>query len=180
LVRVTFLPLIRDLLASGPWVRTNELAMVSRPGQFTAFLLCFAWLASGCHSTPHVPSSRLAAVLIEGHSVSEVETATQAIFKDDSYELAKQKPGELVFEKEGSNMDTLVYGDWSQKKVWERVKSYVRLLEDQKQVLLDCDVFMVIDLGDPRFEEPHKLTSVHHKHYQKLLEAVKKRLNGKN
>lgn len=73
-------------------------------------------------------------------------------------------------------MDTLVYGDWSPKKVWVRVKVDAHMLISVEQVLLECDAFMVGEHGDLHFEEEHKLTSVHRGRFQELLDEVSKRL----
>jgi hypothetical protein len=134
-------------------------------------------LVSGCSSTPSTPSTRLASVIIKDHPITQIDAVTQSVFREHGFQVARQEPGEIVFEKEGSNMDTMVYGDWSEKKVWVRVKAFLRLMRPTNDVLLDCDAYMVIDLGSPHFEEPHKLTKVHRKRYQELLDEVSRRLN---
>ena len=73
-------------------------------------------------------------------------------------------------------MNTLVYGDWSKKKVWIRVKVFLRELQPSMEVLLECDAYMVSEHGDKRFEEEHKLTSLHRGRYQDLLNEVSKKL----
>ena len=140
-------------------------------------LLPFALLVwAGCRSHPDTPSTRLASVLITNHPVVEVEAATEAVFTDHGYQKIPSKTGQLVFEKEGTGMNTLVYGDWSSKKVWVRVKLYTHYLSSVQQVLLDCDAFMVAEHGDQHFEEEHKLTTVHRARFQDLLDEVSKRL----
>ena len=148
-----------------------------RHARVSLFGLLVILMLSGCSSTPRTPSNRLAAVIIKDHPITQVNSVAQTVFKEHGFQVARQEPGEIVFEKEGSNMDTLVYGDWSEKKVWVRVKAFLRVMRPTEEVLLDCDAYMVIDLGDPRFEEPHKLTKVHRKHYQELLDEVSRRLN---
>ena len=73
-------------------------------------------------------------------------------------------------------MNTLVYGDWSEKKVWVRVKVFLRELVSSNEVLLECDAYMVTEHGDKRFEEEHKLTRMHRGRYQDLLNEVSKKL----
>jgi len=106
----------------------------------------------------------------------QVEAATQAVFKENGYLGTRRPTGEFVFEKEGSSMNTFVYGDWSSEKVWVRVKVFLRELTTPQQVLLECDAYMVAGRGDPRFEDEHKLTGMHRGPYQDLLEKVNQRL----
>ena len=142
-------------------------------------LLLAAFLAlssAGCQSPHGVSSPYLAAVIIKDRPLAQVEAATQAVFEDQGYLGSRTKSGELVFDKEGTGMNTLVYGDWSPKKVWVRVKVFLHELKPEQQVRLACDAFMVGEHGDSRFEEEHKLTSLHRGRYQDLLEKVTQRL----
>jgi hypothetical protein len=133
-------------------------------------------IAAGCTSPHSTSSPYLAAVLIKDRSLAEVKAATQAVFEDDGYHRVPGKSGDFVFDKEGTGMNTLVYGDWSTKKVWVRVKVFLHELKPDQQVRLACDAFMVGEHGDVRFEEEHKLTSIHRGRYQDLLEKVTQRL----
>jgi len=108
--------------------------------------------------------------------VVEIEAATQKVFAEHGYQEARSKGSQLVFEKEGTGMNTLVYGDWSPKTVWVRVKVYVQDLSSVQQVLLECDAYMVAEHGDTHFEEEHKLTAVHRGRFQDLLDEVSHRL----
>jgi hypothetical protein len=137
-------------------------------------LLLLVW--AGCHTHPPTPSSRLASVIITNHPLEQVEVVTATVFKEHGYQTVPSKGQQLLFEKEGTGMDTLVYGDWSPKKVWVRVKVDAHMLISVEQVLLECDAFMVGEHGDLHFEEEHKLTSVHRGRFQELLDEVSKRL----
>jgi len=145
-----------------------------------AFVVCvlplLLLLLIGCKSTNGSPSSRLASVVIKGHSAAEITLAAQRVFTDNGYRLGLVKSADLVFEKPGSGMNTLVYGDWSGKSVWFRVKVYLRDLGPTEGVLLDCDAFRVLERGDALFEEEKKLTKVHHGTYQELMNKVSQRL----
>ena len=129
----------------------------------------------GCKSSPRTPSTRLAAIIVTNKPVSEIEAATQSVFKDQGYITSRHLLGDFVFEKQGTGMNTLVYGDWSEKAVWVRVKLSIRRLAAQ-QHLVECDAYMVNDHGDARFEEEHKLTRMHRGRYQELLEQIGQRL----
>ena len=139
-------------------------------------LLCLAGCASTSEPANGSHSSRLASAVIKGHTVRDVSLATERVFIENGYEKAAVKSADLAFEKPSSRMDTLVYGDWSGKSVWVRVKVYVRELGSPDTVRLDCDAFRLLGRGDPRFEEEHKLTKLHRGTYQELLDKVNRRL----
>ena len=109
--------------------------------------------------------------------MDQIESATQDVFLGQAYQVARSRPGEFVFEKAGTSMNTLVYGDWTPGKVWVRVKVYLQALGTPNEVLLDCDAFMVRDHGDVRFEEEQKLSKMRRGPYQELLEAVKEKVS---
>ena len=134
-----------------------------------------SWL--GCQSHPSDPSGHLASVLITNQPITRVEQVTRAVFTAHDYQTARPKLGQLIFEKEGTGMNTFVYGDWSDKKVWIRAKVFVQELTSPQQVLLACDGYAVVDHGDAHFEEEHKLTAVHRGRFQDLLNEINQRLN---
>src|SRR5689334_21142992 len=123
-------------------------SIVSRVLLLFLSLTCF-W--SGCHSPNVKQSSRLASVTIKNSTVSQVEDVTRDVFSAHEYLELRTNPGEFVFEKQGTGMNTFVYGDWSEKKVWVRVKVFVSELVYSKEVLLECDAYMVTEHGDKRF-----------------------------
>ena len=133
-------------------------------------------ISAGCHSPHATSSSRLASILINDRPLPQIEAVTQAVFREKGYQVSRRQPGQFVFEKAGTSMNTFVYGDWSDQKVWVRVKLYLTKLGNTQQVLLDCDAYMVNEHGDPRFEEEHKLTRMRRGRYQELLETIGQRL----
>ena len=140
--------------------------------------LCLLVAASGCQSThSSTPSTRLASVIIEDRSMAQIESATQGVFQGHAYQAARSGSADFVFEKAGTSMDTLMYGDWTPGAVWVRVKVYLRQLGSPNEILLECDAFMVNNHGDTRFEEEHKLSKMRRGPYQDLLEEVKKRVS---
>ncbi len=109
--------------------------------------------------------------------MAQIESATQGVFQGHAYQVARSGSADLAFEKEGSSMNTLVYGDWTPGKVWVRVKVYLRQLSAPNEILLECDAFMVNDYGDKRFEEEYRLSKMRRGAYQDLLEEVKTKVS---
>ncbi len=130
-------------------------------------------LAGGCKTSQEsaTKSPRLASVVIKGRSAAEVSIAAERVFTGKGYQAGAAKSAHMVFEKQGSTANTLVYGDWSGKPVWFRVKIYLRDL-GASGFLLDCDAYRVLERGDVHFEEERKLTRVHRGTYQQLLDEV--------
>src|SRR5678815_5455255 len=103
----------------------------------------FASIATGCKSTPKTPSNRLASVIITNRTPGEIEAATRMVFEKHDYELsARRDGGAMVFEKQGTWMNGMVYGDWYSGGVWERVKVFHIEIEPGS-TLLDCNAYMV-------------------------------------
>jgi hypothetical protein len=146
------------------------------PGAGLSLALQLLFITAGCQSPPGTSSNRLAAIVVNDKPMAQIEDATQSVFREHGYAVAHHLSGDFVFEKKGTEANTLVYGDWSEKGVWVRVKLYIRRLGATQQFLVECDVYMVNDHGDVRFEEEHKLTRMHRSKYQKLLEEIGLRL----
>jgi hypothetical protein len=144
-----------------------------------AVTLCLVVVSLGCKSTPETPSNRLASVVITDRTPEEIETAIRNVFEKDEYELSPRRSGgAMVFEKQGTFMNGLFYGDWYSGGVWERVKVYHGEIAPG-QTLVDCDAYMVQEHDDPFFQSERKPYKSRRHRYQKLLEEVVKELGRK-
>jgi len=143
-------------------------------------LAFFASVAVGCKSTPKTPSNRLASVIITNRMPDEIEAATRTVFEKHDYELSPRRDGggAMVFEKQGTTMNGLVYGDWYSGGVWERVKVY-HIEMEPGSTLVDCDAYMVQEHDDPFFQSERKPYTTRRHVYQKLLDEVAKELERK-
>src|SRR4051794_30373981 len=100
--------------------------------------LFIAFVAVGCKSTPETPSNRLASIIVKGRTPEEIETTIRNVFEKHDYELSPHRDEHaMVFEKKGTFMNGLFYGDWYSGGVWDRVKVYFTELEP-KRTLVDC------------------------------------------
>jgi len=141
--------------------------------------LSMALVLTGCKSTPRTPSNRLASVVITNRSPDEIEAATRIIFEKHAYELLRRRDGDpLVFEKQGTFMNGLFYGDWYSGGVWERVRVY-HIDMEPGATLLDCDAYMVQEHDDPFFQSERKPYKSRRHVYQKILEEVARELGQK-
>jgi hypothetical protein len=135
-----------------------------------------AMLTPGCQSSHGWSSDRKASVMIANRSREEIMTATRDIFREHSYQILRNGPDEYVFEKRGSSMDTVVYGDLSGEPVWVRVKLVLHE-HSPSETLVECDAYIIRGHGNSFFEEEQKLPKYKHGPYQELLDQIKTRLH---
>lgn len=135
-------------------------------------LICLGLLTPGCHSPPKTPSNRLASVTIKNGTREQIETAIRTVFDKHGFQLSSRRDaGALIFERKGTFMNGLVYGDWYSGGVWERVNVYYGDPEPGRTVV-ECDAYMVQEPDDPLFQSERKAYKTRRHLYQKLLEEV--------
>jgi hypothetical protein len=137
-------------------------------------LFIFCVLGAGCHSTDQ-PASSFASTTISGNTPGQIRDAALLVFREDGYRAAQLDPGALIFEKEGTRMNEIAYGNWlGDIPVWVRVKASV-VPYGEMTYRLQCQAFMVRDRGTGA-EEEVALGGLHRGPYQKLLDKVAQRL----
>jgi len=116
-------------------------------------------------------------VTIKGHSVTDVVLTTRDVFADNGFALAKAEPDRMIFERPGTRSDQIKYGSFGSPDVIIRAK--VDLQEMGRETyFLRCDVFAVRDAGDTVLEDETRLILFSNKHYQKILDEVKQRVDN--
>ena len=151
-------------------------ALALRPRSLTILLaVCLAaFLGTGCKSTEKSHPDHLASVEIHGHPVERVRDVTSQVFLENGYRVTLNGWAKLVFEKEGSNMNNIAYGNWMGSGIWIRVKASI-FETSPGNCRLDCDAFLLRNRNEP-VEEEIKISKLHNRPYQKLLNEVVKRL----
>ena len=141
--------------------------------------LLLALTSFGCKSTPQTPSNRLASVVIKERTPSEIEAAIRTVFEKHDFDISPRRTGGvMVFEKKGTFMNGLVYGDWYSGGVWDRVNVYLSEI-GPGSILVDCDAYMVQEHDDPFFQSERKPYKTRRHLYQKLLDEVAAELKGR-
>ena len=139
------------------------------------WLLCL--ISAGCHSTSQT-ASNFASTTISGNTPGQIRDAAVSVFQADGYQAIRIDPAGLIFEKEGSRMNEIAYGNWlGDIPVWVRVKASV-VSAGEMVYRLQCQAFMVRDRGTGA-EEEVALSSLHRGAYQKLLDKVAQQLAQK-
>lgn len=133
----------------------------------------------GC-STGKPASASFASVVIPNRSPEEIHDTTVQVFEEAGYRK-KRGPGELmVFEREGSRGDQIVYGGIGGAAyggaVTVRVKAEIVDVVGQDARRLQCTAYIVNDAGDGIFEDTQRLANFRRGPYQKLLDEVAAKL----
>jgi hypothetical protein len=133
-------------------------------------------LGAGCKSAGKPAAGCFASVEINGNTPGQISRVAVEVFRENGYLAAHSGPPEMVFEKRGSTMNNLAYGNWmGGEPVWVRVKvSIVRTGEMANR--LQCTASLLRDRNG-LMEEEIKVSRLRSGPYQKLLEEVRRRLN---
>jgi hypothetical protein len=133
-------------------------------------------LCAGCSSTPETDSDPLAYVEIHGQPHDKVADMAALVFHDHGYTVTRKGWAHLVFEKQGSTMNDIAYGDWLDGRMWVRVKATV-VEESPGNCRLECEAFLLRGRGQA-LEEEIRINKLHSHKYNQLLKEVAKRLNA--
>lgn len=137
--------------------------------RFLLWLLCAVALAvTGCRTTDASAPGQTASVLIRGNTPGQVSDMAVAVFESHGYQLASQRVGTMVFEKRGSTMSKVAYGNWMDSDVWVRVRAEV-VPVGEGTVRLQCLARLIRDKGGATEEE---IKSLRRSPYQDLLDEV--------
>lgn len=141
-------------------------------------LLCIGMfglsLVTGCQSSKPGSSSH-AAVEIKGHSATEIQDTTVAVFAENGYTLRTNTPVLMLFDRPATGGEKAKYGDWYNEGMRIQVKARLQSLPEQTY-LLRADVYSVQDPNDSSFREEKRLMMFSSRGYQKLLDDVANRL----
>ncbi len=134
-------------------------------------------MVTGCKSTDKPDSARFASVEIHGNTPGQIGNMAVTVFREKDYTVAKRTLTNLVFEKEGSSMQNVAYGNWiGDTPIWVRVKVSI-VTTGETKCRLECHAFLLRGRGESTEEEIH-ISHFRSGPYQKLLDEVAKRLKG--
>jgi hypothetical protein len=136
----------------------------------TGIIMCAALLVTaGCLST-HPGSSSLAYVVVDGHSMSEVQKKVIQVFTSEHYRPQFSSKTRLVFVREGTQQDQVRYGRYGEKL---RMRVNITLEPyDPGGVLLRADAYALHGDSDLAGDS-QKLLKIGRRPYQRLLNRVR-------
>jgi len=135
-------------------------------------------VGAGCR-TSEPTSASFASVVIPGKTPEEICKTTAAVFQEDGYQAAVVTPGKMVFQKEGSQGQSLAYGG-----VVDTHYGAVTLVRVRAQLVdlgakgyrLQAKAYMVRNANDSFMEDESALLNIRSRPYQNLLDKVAERL----
>jgi hypothetical protein len=131
-------------------------------------------LAAGCKTNDKPESAQFASVDIRGRPVDLIRSATADVFHEHGYKAESESLATLVFDKEGSAMNNLAYGNWMGTPVGTRVRlNFVPIGEYSFRI--ECHAFIVRNKGEV-LEDEITINGIHRGQYQKMLDEIAKRL----
>jgi hypothetical protein len=113
----------------------------------------------------------------------EVETAVGAVFEAHGYtQMSSPERDALIFERPGSHTDEMLYGDFSDSKMTDRVKVVIDPI-DASHFRITCVGYAVKQPtghfeGDTSLEDPVRRFQLFSSQFSKMLREVKARLHS--
>jgi len=137
-----------------------------------------AILFAGCR-TGEPTSASFASVVISGRTSEQICQTAGKVFQENGYAIGSLSPSGMVFQKEGTQGQSLAYGGVVDTYYGSTTAVRVRAaLVDLSggTYRLQCKAYMVRNANDSFFEDESALLNFRSGPYQKLLDEVAKRL----
>jgi hypothetical protein len=128
-------------------------------------------VATGCQRLGKNSPNEVASVVIANQSMGKVAAATEVAFIKHEYQGGRTGPAQYTYQRGGSQMDAVVYGEWIDRKV--ALRAVVTLNEvGTNSVRVSCDARMVSAPGDPVFEETFKVRGSDKKEIETIMTEI--------
>jgi len=136
-------------------------------------------MATGCQRLGKNTPNTVATVIIPDQSMGRVAAATEIVFVKYKYQGGRTGTSQYTYQRLGSSMDAVVYGEWIDRKV--ALKAVVTLNEvGTNSVRVTCDARMVSAPGDTVFEESFKVRGSDKKEIEEIMAEIAARAGGSN
>ncbi len=122
------------------------------------------------------PGSPSAAVTVKARSSFDVSSILERVFVDDGYQTIQRTGDGITFESKASKTDNLLYGNWNESKVTQRVTVTIASRGDETY-RLRCLPSVVRDPHDVSFEDQHRRFQPFSLHYGSLMREVRRQCN---
>jgi hypothetical protein len=145
--------------------------------------LCAALLVlfvSGCGSMKEGLGST--SVTVTASTGDDVETTVGAVFEGHGYSQTSSEKGTLIFDRPGSKTDEMLYGDFSDSKLTDRVRVVIDPI-DGSHFRITCVGYAVKQPtghfeGDTSLEDPVRRFQLFSTQTMQMLREVKSRLGS--
>ena len=142
--------------------------------KFRLALLCAAALLAFLPAcTILEPGGPSAAVTVKARSSFDVTAIIERVLVDDGYQPIQRTGDGITFERKASKTDTMLYGNWNESEVTQRVRVAIASRGDETY-RLRCIPYVVRDPHDVSFEDQHRRAQLFSFHYSSLLREVRR------
>jgi hypothetical protein len=138
-------------------------------------LLTLCAVFSSC--TLFEPGGPTAAITVKSHSAFKVTDVVERVFVDDGYQPIQRTGDSITFEHKATKADQMMYGDWNEGEITQRVKLAIAPLGNGDDFRVRCTPFVVRDPHDISFEDEHRRVQLFSFHYTSLLREVRRQCN---
>ena len=148
--------------------RTRRLLMITESRRRLSWglvVVCLS-LAGGCLSNKP-GSASMASTVIDNATMPEIRDATALVFERDFYHIIEDEPDRMVFEREGTQTERVLYAGYGEALTMRVVVQFESYREDS--FLLRADAYTM--RGE--FGQPEKLLRMASGSYQALLDRVR-------
>ena len=137
-------------------------------------LLIAPCLAAVCLSSCAIfePGGPSAAITMKARSAFDVTSVVERVFVDEGYQTTQRTGEGLTFERSASRMDNVLYGDWNEGDVVQRVRVTI-VSKGEERYRLGAIPYVVRDAHDVSFEDQHRRAQLFSFRYRRLLKDVR-------
>jgi hypothetical protein len=119
------------------------------------------------------PGGPSAAASVTSLSQFQVFDVVERVFVDEGYQPTLRTGDGITFERKASRTDRLLYGDWLEGELTQRVRVTITAKGDDK-FRVRCIPYVVRDPHDVSFEDLHRRAQLFSFHYSSLLREVRR------
>lgn len=134
-------------------------------------------VAAGCQRLGKTSPNVVASITISNQTVSVVAAATEAVFVRHDFQGGRTGATQFTFQRAGSAMENVVYGEWIDRKVVLRAVVTLKEIETNITTVV-CDARMVSAPGDTVFEESFNLRGSDRKQVQQIVAEIGTQANS--
>ena len=141
-------------------------------GGYQIAIVAGCLLLGGCQTAyqPGGSPGIMASVTVASANSDQIFDAVDHVFNRAGFKLVDVRPNLRVFERPGSQMDNMKYGDWDGTTVMMRAK--VSMVSQGGTVTLECRVVAVRNYGQT-LESENAVWGGYRKEYQSLMDQVR-------
>lgn len=151
---------------------------LSRVTLVAAMLGAMAFLATACRTASPTGVRVTAYITVPTKPLPEIRLALIEAFQKRYFDVRSAFDRELVFQKRAGLTSDVMFGGWSDPKIWHRARVTIKDY-NRDTILIECVVCRVSNQGDSIMEEEQTTLPARGGPYKKILDEAKTILETK-